>query len=173
MFPKGHAVAYVMMAMRIAYFKVHYPLEFYAAYFSRKYDFFNYELMYDISKVKNRLDELSKEVKLDVKQKGEISLCEIIIEMKARGIEFLPIDIYASEGVKFTVENGKIRIPLVGFAGLGQAVVDNILAERVQGKFTSFEDLKRRTKASQTIIDKFKEYNAIEALSDTNQISLF
>ncbi|MGL5055689.1 MAG: PolC-type DNA polymerase III [Fusobacteriaceae bacterium] len=173
MFPKGHAVAYVMMAMRIAYFKVHYPLEFYAAYFSRKYDSFNYEVMYDISKVKARLEELSKEVKLDVKQKNEISLCEIIVEMKARGIEFLPIDIYASQGIKFTVEEGKIRIPLVGFAGLGQAVVDNILLEREQGRFTSFEDLKRRTKASQTIIDKFKEYNAIEALSDTNQISLF
>ncbi len=173
MFPKGHAVAYVMMAMRIAYFKVHYPLEFYAAYFSRKYDAFDYELMHNITKIKEKLTELNKEQKLDVKQKSELVLCEIIIEMRARGFEFLPIDIYKSSGFKFTLEDGKVRIPLVALNGLGGSVVDNILKERELGRFTSFEDLKRRTKVSQTIVEKLKEFKLIENLSETNQISLF
>ncbi|MGL5049863.1 MAG: PolC-type DNA polymerase III [Fusobacteriaceae bacterium] len=173
MFPKGHAVAYVMMAMRIAYFKVHYPLEFYAAYFSRKCDAFDYELMHDIDKVKFKMTELNREIKLDVKQKGELALCEIIVEMRARGFEFLPINIYDSEGSKFTIEDGKVRIPLIALNGLGEAVVENILKERELGRFTSFEDLKRRTKTSQTIVDKLKEFKAIEALSETNQITLF
>ena len=173
MFPKGHAVAYVMMAMRIAYFKVHHPLEFYAAYFSRKYDAFDYELMYDIDKVKFKMAELNREMKLDVKQKSELALCEIIVEMRARGFEFLPISVYESEGLKFTIEEGKVRIPLVALNGLGEAVVENILKERELGRFTSFEDLKRRTKTSQTIVDKLKEFKAIEALSETNQITLF
>lgn len=173
MFPKGHAVAYVMMAMRIAYFKVHYPLEFYAAYFSRKYDSFDYELMHNRDKVKFKVEELNREMRLDVKQKSELALCEIIIEMQARGYEFLPINIYDSEGLKFTIEDGKVRIPLIALNGLGGAVVENILKERVLGRFTSFEDLKRRTKVSQTIVEKLKEFKAIEALSETNQITLF
>jgi DNA polymerase-3 subunit alpha (Gram-positive type) len=173
MFPKGHAVAYVMMAMRIAYFKVHYPLAFYAAYFSRKAEDFDYEVMYDLKNVKEKIEELNGQPKLDVKKKTELALCEIIVEMKARGFEFLPIDIYKSDGFKFKLEDDKIRIPLIGLAGLGGAVVENILKEREESKFLSYEDLKKRTKASQTIIDKLKEYNAVEALSETNQISLF
>ncbi|MGL5965550.1 MAG: PolC-type DNA polymerase III, partial [Fusobacteriaceae bacterium] len=173
MFPKGHAVAYVMMAMRIAYFKVHYPLQFYAAYFSRKYDAFNYEIMSDIGKVKDKLRELSSEPKLDVKQKAEQALCEIIIEMRARKLEFLPIDVYKSQGIKFAIEDGKIRIPLISMNGLGESVCDNIIAEREKGNFTSYEDLKRRTKVSGTIMEKLKEFNAIEKLSETNQKSLF
>ncbi len=173
MFPKGHAVAYVMMAIRIAYFKVYYPLAFYAAYLTRKNDAFDYEIMYDIKVAKEKMQELSKENKLDVKQKTEIALCEIIVEMNARGFEFLPIDVYKSDGYNFLLEDDKIRVPLIALAGLGGSVVENVLRERELGRFTSFEDLKRRTKMSQTTVDKLKKYNAIEALSDTNQISMF
>ena len=87
MFPKGHAVAYVMMAMRIAYFKVHYPLAFYAAYLSRKAEDFDYEIMSDPKTAKEHLATLSKEPKLDVKKKAEMAICEIIVEMYARGYE--------------------------------------------------------------------------------------
>ena len=174
MFPKGHAVAYVTMAMRIAYFKVHYPLAFYAAYLSRKAEDFNSDIMLkSLEEIKKHRDELSKQPKLDVKEKSELTLCEIIGEMHARGFEFLGIDVYKSDGVRFTIEDGKIRIPLIGLNGLGGAVVDNIVKERELGKFISYEDLKRRTKASGTVIDKLKEVNAIEGLSETNQISLF
>lgn len=173
MFPKGHAVAYVMMAMRIAYFKVHYPLAFYAAYLSRKAEDFDFDIMGNPERAKNHLEVLSKEPKLDVKKKAEMAICEIIVEMYARGFQFLPIDIYKSGGTKFTIEDGKIRIPLIGLSGLGGAVIDNILKERELDKFLSYEDLKRRTKVSQTIVEKLKSINAVDSLSETNQISLF
>ncbi len=173
MFPKGHAVAYVMMAMRIAYFKVHQPLAFYAAFLSRKADDFDMEIMSKGVLAKQKLEELSKEPKLDPKKKNEQAICEIVVELEARGIELLPVDIYLSEGRKFKIEDGKIRIPLIGISGLGGAVIENILKEREEAKFISVEDLKRRTKMSQTVADKLKSIGAISSLSETNQISLF
>ncbi|MEG3013500.1 MAG: PolC-type DNA polymerase III [Cetobacterium sp.] len=173
MFPKGHAVAYVMMAMRIAYFKVHYPLAFYAAYLSRKVEDFDFELMGDLEKVKAKIQELNKEPKLDVKKKAQLAVCEIIVEMHARGFEFLNLDVYKSQGNKFTIEDGKIRVPLMALNGLGASVMENIVRERELGKFISYEDFKRRTKTSQTTVDKLKELNCIEALSETNQTTLF
>lgn len=173
MFPKGHAVAYVMMAMRIAYFKVHQPLAFYAAFLSRKADDFDMEVMSRGILAKQKLEELSKEPKLDPKKKNEQAICEIVVEMEARGLELLPVDIYLSDGRKFTIENEKIRIPLIGINGLGGAVIDAIVKEREEGKFISVEDLKRRTKMSQPVVDKLKNIGAISSLSETNQISLF
>lgn len=173
MFPKGHAVAYVMMAMRIAYFKVHHPLEFYAAYLTRKIGDFDIEFMGSVSSAKAKLKELSNDPKLDVKKKAQVAICEIVIEMYARGFEFLGIDIYKSEGDKFTVEDGKIRIPLLGISGLGASVIENLIDERNVSEFLSLEDLKRRTKISSTVVDKLKSLNAIKDLNDTNQISLF
>lgn len=173
MFPKGHAVAYVMMAMRIAYFKVHYPLAFYAAYLTRKIDDFDFEIMGNSDLAKAKLEELKQESKLDVKKKTQFSICEIVIEMYARGFEFLKIDLYKSEGFKFTIEDGKIRVPLLGINGLGSSVIENLIKERNSDQFLSYEDLKRRTKISSTTLDKLKSINAVENLSDTNQICLF
>ena len=173
MFPKGHAVAYVMMAMRIAYFKIHYPLAFYAAYLTRKIEDFDFEIMGNRDLAKEKLKELSKEPKLDVKKKTQVAICEIVVEMYARGFEFLGIDLYKSEGFKFTVEDNKVRVPLMGIAGLGASVVENILSERQVEKFLSYEDLKRRTKMSSTVLEKLKSLNAVKDLSETNQRSLF
>jgi len=173
MFPKGHAVAYVMMAMRIAYFKVHQPLAFYAAFLSRKADDFDMEVMSRGILAKQKLEELSKEPKLDPKKKNEQAICEIVVELEARGLKLLPVDIYLSDGKKFTIEDGKIRIPLIGINGLGGAVIDAIVKEREEGKFISVEDLKRRTKIQQPVVDKLKNIGAISSLSETNQISLF
>jgi DNA polymerase-3 subunit alpha (Gram-positive type) len=174
MFPKGHAVAYVMMAMRIAYFKVHYPLAFYAAYLSRKADDFDSDIMLQpIREIEARRKELSVQGKLDVREKTQLALCEIIVEMYARGIEFEGVDIYKSEGFKFTIDGDKIRVPLIAVNGLGASVVENILRERELGKFISYEDLKRRSKASGTVIEKLKAVKAVEGLSETNQRSLF
>lgn len=173
MFPKGHAVAYVMMAIRIAYFKVHYPLAFYAAYLSRKAEDFNFETLGTPEKARIRLEELSKEGKLDVKKKAEQALCEVMIEMEARHIELLPIDLYHSSGKKFLIQGDKIRVPLIALAGLGGAVIDNILEERQKESFISIEDFKKRTKVSQTIVEKMKDLKIIENMNETNQISLF
>ena len=117
--------------------------------------------------------KLSKEPKLDPKKKNEQAICEIVVEMEARGIELLPVDIYLSDGKKFTIEDNKIRIPLIGINGLGGAVIDAIVKEREEGKFISVEDLKRRTKIQQPVVDKLKNIGAISSLSETNQISLF
>ena len=95
------------------------------------------------------------------------------MELEARGLELLPVDIYLSDGKKFTIEDGKIRIPLIGINGLGGAVIDAIVKEREEGKFISVEDLKRRTKMQQPVVDKLKNIGAISSLSETNQISLF
>ena len=122
---------------------------------------------------KQKLEELSKEPKLDPKKKNEQAICEIVVEMEARSIELLPVDIYLSDGKKFTIEDGKIRIPLIGINGLGGAVIDAIVKEREEGKFISVEDLKRRTKMQQPVVDKLKNIGAISSLSETNQISLF
>ena len=173
MFPKGHAVAYVMMAMRIAYFKVHYPQAFYTAYLTRKANDFDSDFMLTLTGIKKKIQELKNEPRMDVRQKGQMALSEIILEMYARKIEFLGVDIYKSDGFKFTIEGDKIRLPLIAVNGLGAAVVENILNERTKEKFTSYEDLKRRTKTSTTIIEKLKELKAAEGLSDTDQRSLF
>lgn len=174
MFPKGHAVAYVMMAMRIAYFKIHYPVAFYAAYLSRKADDINSDTMLNgINVIKQRRAELEKENRLDVKEKSELALLEILTEMHYRGVELLQIDVYKSGARKFLIEDNKLRIPLITINGLGEAVVKNIIKEREIGKFLSFEDLTRRTKASKNVIEKLKEYKAIEDISDMNQFSLW
>ena len=93
--------------------------------------------------------------------------------MEARNLELLPVDIYKSKGKKFTIEDGKIRVPLIGISGLGGSVIENIEKERENGEFISIEDLKRRTKMSQTVADKLKQIGAISDLNETNQISLF
>ena len=93
--------------------------------------------------------------------------------MTARSITLLPIDIYKSHGTKFTIENGKIRIPLIGLQGLGLPTILKIVAERENSKFLSIEDLKRRTSLSQTVIEKLKNLGAIPELGETNQIKLF
>ena len=163
-----------MMAMRIAYFKVHHPLAFYAAYLSRKANDFNSEIMLkSVEEIENNRKMLVAKGKLDVREKTELALCEIIVELHARGFEFLGIDVYKSDGFRFMIEDDKIRVPLIGLNGLGAAVVENISKEREIGKFISYEDLKRRTKASQTVVESLKSVNAIEGLSDTNQKSLF
>ncbi|MGB6129850.1 MAG: PolC-type DNA polymerase III [Psychrilyobacter sp.] len=173
MFPKGHAVAYVMMSVRIAYFKVHYPQAFYTAYLSRKADDFDSDFMLTLDGIKSKIKELSNEPRMDVRQKGQMALSEIILEMNARKVEFLGVDVYKSDGFKFKIEGDKIRLPLVAVNGLGAAVVENMLNERTGRAFSSYEDLKRRTKASATIIEKLKELGSIDGLSDTDQRSLF
>ena len=120
MFPKAHAVAYVTMAFRIAWFKVNYPLEYYTSYYSIRADDFDSEMMIrGKEKVKEKIKELSKLGNgMSVKEKGIYTILEIVLEMYERGFEFLPIDIYKSHSKKFKIEDGKIRPPLSSIQGL-------------------------------------------------------
>ena len=174
MFPKGHAVAYVMMAVRIAYFKVHYPLEFYTAFLNRKVEDFKMTAMFKpIDELKKSRTELDRKGNLNAKEKQELFLYEILIEMHYRGIELMQIDIYKSDARQFRIENGKIRMPLIAMDGLGEAVAINVINERKNGEFLSIEDLVKRTKLNKTVVDLLKTYNCVPELSATNQQTLF
>ena len=174
MFPKGHAVAYVMMAVRIAYFKVHYPLEFYTAFLNRKVGDFKMTAMFKpVEELKNSKKELERKGNLNAKEKQELFLYEILIEMHYRGIELLQIDIYKSEAMSFTIEDEKIRMPLAAMDGLGESAALNVIEERKEGAFLSLEDLIKRTKINKTVIDLLKTYNCVPELSATNQQTLF
>ena len=147
MFPKGHAVAYVMMAVRIAYFKVHYPIEFYTAFLNRKVSDFKMTMMFKpVDDLKKAKLEMDKKGNLNPKEKQELFLYEILIEMHYRGIELEQIDIYKSEAKSFKIEDGKIRMPLIAMDGLGEAVAINVVEEREKGEFLSLADLMKRTK---------------------------
>lgn len=174
MFPKGHAVAYVMMAVRIAYFKVHYPIEFYTAFLNRKVGDFKMTAMFrSIDDLKKAKMEMDKKGNLNAKEKQELFLYEILIEMHYRKIELEQIDIYKSEAKLFTIQDGKIRMPLIAMDGLGDAVAENIVSERKKDSFLSIEDLVKRTKLNKTIVELMKEYGCFQGLSNTNQQTLF
>ena len=174
MFPKGHAVAYVMMAVRIAYFKVYYPLEFYTAFLNRKAADFKMTGMFKpVDELKKAKRELDARGNLNAKEKQELFLYEILIEMHYRKIELMQIDIYKSEATHFTIEDGKIRMPLIAMDGLGEAVAVNVVNERKAGEFLSVEDLVKRTKLNKTVMDLLKTYNCVPELSATNQQTLF
>ena len=174
MFPKGHAVAYVMMAVRIAYFKVHYPIEFYTAFLNRKVSDFKMTMMFKpVDDLKKAKLEMDKKGNLNPKEKQELFLYEILIEMHYRGIELEQIDIYKSEAKSFKIEDGKIRMPLIAMDGLGEAVAINVVAEREKGEFLSLADLMKRTKLNKTVVELLKENKCIPELSATNQQTLF
>ena len=173
MFPKGHAVAYVLMAVRIAYFKVHRPVDFYAAYLTRKVDFFDFEVVNsnDIDILKKSIASLNAQSRLDAKGKNDLYVLEVVLEMFLRKVEILPIDLYKSDINKFIPEDGKVRVPLVAMKGLGSSVAENIVRER-STTFISVEDLKKRTKIPKTVCDSMKNLGLVD-LQELNQKTLF
>lgn len=175
MFPKGHAVAYVMMAIRIAYFKVYYPIEFYTAYLNRKVSSFTLSKMFmPLEKLKERLRELEMIANKNVNDKSEINLLEILIEMQCRGIELAPVDIEKSSAKSFTItEDKKIRIPFIGVDQLGEIAANNIVKARNERAFSSQEDLVKRTSLNNTVMETLRKYGIISKLSLTDQQTLF
>lgn len=178
MFPKAHAAAYVMMAWRVAYYKINYPAQYYAAFFSIRSKAFDYEQMcqgkqhleYCMQEVTKRLD--SKEA--SPKDKDSLRDMRLVEEMYARGIEFTKIDLYKSKATAFQVtEDGRIMPAFVAIDGLGDTNAIQIEDAARRGVFTSKEDFRQRTKTSQTTIDKMTELHILEGLPDSNQISIF
>lgn len=175
MFPKGHAVAYVMMAVRIAYFKVYYPKAYYATYFTVRADDFDGDIVVRGEEaIKHTMDELNAlGNNIGVKEKGLLTSLELCYEMYKRGIKFLPVDLYKSEAVKFTIEGDSIRIPLSGLTGVGENAAKAIVEARADGEFISKEDLRVRSKATKTVVEALANHGAIGDLPETNQLSLF
>lgn len=174
MFPKAHAVAYVMMSVRIAYCKVHHPQAFYATYFTTKVDDFDAELIVKGKEaIKDKIREISNLGNgATTKEKNMLTVLEVALEMNFRNIELLKVDIYKSEAKKFKVVEGKLLPPLTGLQGMGENAALNIVKERKNGEFLSIEDLRLRTKISKTVIETLKNHKALDGMPETNQLSL-
>ena len=174
MFPKAHAAAYVTMAFRIAYFKVHYPISFYIAYYTvRATDFDAERMLGGKERVMAAMREIESNPDATQKEKNVMTILEVCNEMYARGIEFLPVDLYASHQTKFLEENGAIRPPLNTIAGVSDAVAEAICQARSEGEFLSVEDFKKRAKIGNSIVEKLQEFHVLRDIPDTNQMSLF
>ncbi|MCI7812651.1 MAG: PolC-type DNA polymerase III [Lachnospiraceae bacterium] len=175
MFPKAHAAAYVMMAFRIAWFKIFYPLAYYAAYFSIRASSFSYELMcqgqakllYYMEDYKKRYDKLSK------KEQDTYKDMKIVREMYARGFEFLPIDLYKAQARRFQIIDGKLMPALSTIEGLGDKAADAVVDAAKEGPFLSKDDFRDRTKVSKTVIDLMADLGILSGLPESNQLSLF
>ena len=175
MFPKGHAVAYVMMAIRIAYFKVYYPEAYYATYFTVRADEFDGDLIAKGDEaIVAKMDEINKAGNdASNKEKNLLTTLEIVHEMYLRGIRVRKVDLYKSEAEKFIIEDGEIRMPLAALEGVGENAAKSIVEVRKDGVFISKEDLRKRSKVSKTVIEALDIHGCLEGLPETNQLSFF
>ena len=177
LFPKAHAVAYVMMAFRIAWFKVYHPLAFYAAYFYRR----SQKGGFDVNLMTCGLEMVKANIKAidgneDATNKDEdlLTTLEVAYEYYLRGFEFLPIDLYKSHATKFLIEDGKLRPPFVSISGLGESAAWDLMESREGKDFLSIEEVANAcTKVSKTHIQMLKEAGAFGNLPETSQVSLF
>ena len=175
MFPKAHAAAYVMMAWRVAFCKVFYPLAYYAAFFSIRANGFSYELMcqgrekleYHLADFKKRSDSLSKA------EQDTLRDMRIVQEMYARGYDFMPIDIYRAQADRFQIIDGKLMPSLSSIAGLGLSAAEGVVYAAMDGPFLSKEDFRNRSKVSKTICDLMSDMGILGDLPESNQLSLF
>ena len=181
MFPKAHAAAYVMMAWRIAYCKIHYPLAYYGAFFSIRAKAFSYESMCQgqahleglLNEYKRRQDSADPKEALSNKEKDALGDMRIVQEMYARGFEFMPIDIFRAKSREFQIIDGKLMPSLNSIEGLGEKAADGIVEAAKNGPFLSRDDFRERTKVSKTIVDLMGELGLLGDLPESNQISLF
>ncbi|MBQ3511595.1 MAG: PolC-type DNA polymerase III [Bacilli bacterium] len=176
MFPKAHAAAYVMSAFRIAWYKVHMPVYFYASWYSSKAtDVDVVSMIKGYDAIKQRLEDiLVKGYEATNKENGQAESLKVALEATARGIKFLPVDLYKSEAtVWVAASDTEIYPPFNAIEGLGDTVAQNIVRERENGTFLSIEDVQKRGKVSQTLIDKMKEMGILKDLPESNQLSLF
>jgi DNA polymerase-3 subunit alpha (Gram-positive type) len=176
MFPKAHAAAYVTNAFRIAWFKVHEPLAYYAAYFSIRAKAFDSEFMiYGKEKAKNKMKEIDMMGNnATPKDKDMYDDLEIVTEMYERGFKFLPVDLYKSHSTKFRVEDGKIRPPFNSIAGLGNVAAEGIYSACQEvDHFMSIDDLQNRAKIGASVTDLLAKFGCLEGLPKSNQMSLF
>ena len=176
LFPKAHAIAYVLMAYRIAYCKVHYPKAFYAAYFSVRAP--EFDAAY-IAKGKEYMKKFIKDVyaqggKANNRDKDTVTYLELAVEMMERGLEFEPIDLYKSHPTRFLPTEKGVRIPLAALSGIGTSAALSIDEARSSGvAFISQEDLRVRSKVSKSVIEKLAEYGTLKDLPENDQIDLF
>ncbi len=185
MFPKAHAAAYVMMAWRIAYCKIHYPLAYYGAFFSIRAKAFSYEIMCRgkehlervMADYKRRMDAAANKeagaAPLTNREEAAYGDMRIVQEMYARGFEFTPIDIFQAQSRSFQIVDGKLMPSINSIDGLGEKAADAIVEAAKDGPFLSRDDFRERTKVSKTVVDMLDRLNLLGQLPESNQLSLF
>ncbi|GLG00595.1 DNA polymerase III PolC-type [Alicyclobacillus hesperidum subsp. aegles] len=177
MFPKAHAAAYVLMAVRIAWFKVHHPLAFYATYFTVRADDFDIALMTKgRDAILAKIDEIESKGNAALpKEKSFVTVLEVALEMVARGYRFLPVNLYKSDATRFLIDEREQALipPFVAISGVGETAARNLYEAAQQGEFLSLEDLQTRGRVSKTVVDLLTELGCLEGLPETNQLSLF
>lgn len=175
MFPKAHAAAYVLMALRIAYFKVHYPIMYYAAYFSvRATDFDLATMTRGSASIRAKIKEINdKGLDAPPKERNLVTVLEIALEMCERGFTFAKPDLYKSDATHFIIDGESLIPPFNAIPSLGTNVAKAIVESRDDGEFLSKEDLQRRGRVSKTIIEYMDAIGCLEGMPDSNQLSLF
>lgn len=175
MFPKAHAAAYVLMAVRIAYFKVHHPIFFYAAYFTVRADDFELDTMIKGSNaIRKRIEMITaKGNDASPKEKSLLTVLELSLEMCERGFSFKKVDLYRSSATEFIVEGDALIPPFNAVDGLGTNAALNIVKAREEGEFLSKEDLRERSKISKTVLEYLDNHGCLEGMAEQNQLSLF
>ncbi len=177
MFPKAHAAAYVIMAVRIAWFKVHYPLAFYATYFSVRADDFDVAVMASGREaIVKKIEEIEQKGNTALpKEKSLLTVLEVALEMVCRGFRFRTVSLYESHFTKFLLdeENGALIPPFAAIPGVGEAAAKNLYQARNDGPFLSIEDLQARSRVSKTIVEILDGLSCLEGMPETNQLSLF
>ena len=177
LFPKAHAVAYVMMAFRIAWFKVHHPLAFYAAYFYRRSQKGGFDALLmtkGMDVVLSHIDEIDNNENATAKDEDLLTTLEVAYEFYLRGFEFAPIDIYKSHATKFLIEDGKLLPPFIAISGLGESAAWDLMEGREGKQFLSVEEVTLACpKVSKTHIQMLKDAGAFGSLPDTSQVSFF
>lgn len=176
MFPKAHAAAYMIGALRLGWYKVHRPLEYYAAYFTvRGEDFDGATVILGKDAVKQKMQEIRMKGKeATAKEEAMHGTFEIANEMLARNIALLPVDLYRSDATKFLVEDGKIRLPFASLAGVGDAAAQGLaVARETGGEYISVDDLQARAKVSKTVIEMLQQAGALQGLPQSSQMSMF
>ncbi|MDB4868512.1 MAG: polC [Cohnella sp.] len=175
MFPKAHAAAYVISAVRTAFFKLYYPIQYYATYFSVRAADFDVELFckgYDAI-LKMLIEIEQKGFQATTKEKSMISILEMGLEMTARGFKIRPIDLYRSDANRFIIEEDSLIPPFSAIAGIGDNAARHIAAAREEGEYLSIEDFQQRSKASKTIVEVLTGMGAFRGMPESNQLMLF
>ncbi len=175
LFPKAHAVAYVISALRIAYYKVYHPEAFYASYFTVRADEFDADIVvHGVETVRQTLEQITlKGNDVTQKEKNLGTILELVLEAMLRGIKFLNVDIYKSEPHKFLITPEGLLPPLASLQGLGDNAARYLATARGEGQFLSIEDLKSRARLSSAVIEVLQKHGCLEGMSETAQLGLF
>ena len=175
MFPKAHAAAYVIAAIRLCWYKVHYPLAFYAALFTvRGEDFDAAAVMDGIEVVKQRMQEIrAKGMEATDKEKKTYECLHVALEALCRGVKFLPIDLYRSHATRYQIEDGCIRLPFCSLKGVGDAAANSIYEAAKEGEFLSSEEISTRAGVPKSVIETLRECGVLGSLPESSQMTLF